>query len=392
MSGNKSFHLVLMAVFVLTLPLLSCIEETPRVVDSVPCDPAASAHTVRVLEYIAGFSGGDATAVISGQNCGHGSQIADPDDMMGYAAILGDLLADTGKLPGIIGVDYEHDRIFTPEQLSDCNAVLIDYWNAGGLVTINWAPHNPWLNDESDIAGNPGTWTDTRNQGNNMENVDLNDLVDPASAIYPVWRTKLDRIADALLELQMAGVVVLWRPLQEMNGFWFWWGTTTSPSNGEPYRAVYRDMYDYFTNVKGLHNLLWVYSPCNYANNPAPGIVGPNQCYPGDSFVDIVAGTVYNDNLTIADYRSYLAFDKPLGMAEYGADSGGSHALNGTFDNRRYAETLLSRYPGMAYWVSWHNWDNGNGTSTWQSLNANAHAAECMGSKSVITRDEIILP
>jgi hypothetical protein len=38
------------------------------------------------------------------------------------------------------------------------------------------------------------------------------------------WLEQLDLIAEGLLELKAAGVVVLWRPFQEMNGGWFWWG------------------------------------------------------------------------------------------------------------------------------------------------------------------------
>ena len=75
--------------------------------------------------------------------------------------------------------------------------------------------------------------------------------------------TKDGQYQNALKELQDAGVVVLWRPLPEMNGEWYWWGKTSHPSNAEPYVNIFRDMYDYFTNVKGLNNLIWVYSPAH---------------------------------------------------------------------------------------------------------------------------------
>jgi len=37
------------------------------------------------------------------------------------------------------------------------------------------------------------------------------------------WRLFLDRIAEGLDDLQRAGVTVLYRPLHEMNGDWFYW-------------------------------------------------------------------------------------------------------------------------------------------------------------------------
>jgi len=363
--------------------------DKPRKVDATPSDPDASVSTSAVLSFIAEHSTGKFSAVISGQNCGHGSQIADPANMMSYESIIGDLAAQTGKYPGMIGVDYEHDRIFTQEQLSACNAVLIDYWNKGGLVTVNWAPHNPWLNNESDIINNYGVWTDTRNKDDNMKNVNLGDLVDPSKPVYAVWRTKLDRIADALSELQSAGVVVLWRPLQEMNGDWFWWGIATTGGRGAQYRQIYADMFEYFTETKGLHNLLWVFSPCATGGYESSSIRFCDDFYPGDAYVDVVAGTCYNDDLFIADYDRYLRFGKPVGMAELGASVGSDIAKNGSFDNRRYASIIRSDYPAVAYWVSWHNWDNGDGTYTWMSLNKNKYAKECLGSGKIITRDEI---
>lgn len=186
-----------------------------------------SADAQKVYQYIAALSNDTAPGVIVGQNCGHGSQIADSaNTLMGFQSLVEDLHTDTGKYVGILGVDYEHDQIFTPAQLAQCNQVLINYWQAGRLITINWSPHNPWLNDESDIANHPGIWTDTRSKdaadNDNLAHVDLTKLVDPNDPIRAVWLRKLDRIAAALLELKNAGVVVLWRPMQEMNGDWFW--------------------------------------------------------------------------------------------------------------------------------------------------------------------------
>lgn len=186
-----------------------------------------SADAQKVYQYIAALSNDTAPGVIVGQNCGHGSQIADSaNTLMGFQSLVEDLHTDTGKYVGILGVDYEHDQIFTPAQLAQCNQVLINYWQAGRLITINWSPHNPWLNDESDIANHPGIWTDTRSKdaadNDNLAHVDLTKLVDPNDPIHAVWLRKLDRIAAALLELKNAGVVVLWRPMQEMNGDWFW--------------------------------------------------------------------------------------------------------------------------------------------------------------------------
>jgi hypothetical protein len=51
----------------------------------------------------------------------------------------------------MVGIDYEHDRLFSRQELSEANAVLIAHWKAGGLVTINWAPFNPWVTQDNGV-------------------------------------------------------------------------------------------------------------------------------------------------------------------------------------------------------------------------------------------------
>ena len=303
--------------------------------------------------------------------------------MMGYGALVSKLHDETGKWLGMVGIDYEHDKIFRPEQLSQGNAVLIDHWKKGGLVTINWSPQNPWLNDESNLSTNQGVWTNTRNQGDNLANVKMDDLVNPASAIYPVWMRKLDRVAAALAELRDAGVVVLWRPLQEMNGNWFWWGYATRPDDGAPYQRLWQAMFRYFSETKGLDNLLWVYSPADGGGKPA------DFDYPGDAFVDFVSPTYYGDSLKPAIYASCAAFGKPMGFAEFGITSRGANERDGTFDNRLYLDAIRDRFPNISYFVAWHDWDWGDGTIAHQSLVANKHAAELLADPTAITAPAI---
>jgi len=302
---------------------------------------------------------------------------------LGLGLLMASLETAYGDLPALLGVDYEHDAIFTPQQLTACNRVLKDFAARGGLITINWSPQSPWANDESDLVARPGTYKNTRSENQDMSKVHLSHLVDPQYPEFLVWRKKLDRVAAALKELQEAGIPVLWRPLQEMNGFWFWWGCSTQPGAADGYRAVWKDMFHYFSQEKGLDNLLWVYSPASYSGSVQMRSV--TWAYPGDDLVDIVAGTAYNDRLEVSDYSAYLTLGKPLGMAEYGADSWGPVGLSGTLDNRTYLQRLKTSYPRMAYWVAWHDWDWGNGTSAHQSLATNQNTGGLFADPRALT-------
>ncbi len=83
-----------------------------------------------------------------------------------------------------------------------------------------------------------------------------------------------------LKELQANGVPVLFRPLHEAEGKWFWWGA----KGPEPAKKLYKLVFDRLTRVHGLQNLLWVW------NSVA------SDWYPGPSYVDIVSADTYTQN------------------------------------------------------------------------------------------------
>jgi mannan endo-1,4-beta-mannosidase len=220
---------------------------TPSVCAQPPqtADRQATPQTVAEYQYLWSLTCGTASVdgAISGQNVGHGSQAADTSGLLGYSRLIGQLAQQTGHYVGMAGLDYEHDFIFTPAQLAQANQVLIGHAQRGGLVTINWSPQSPWLNDESDLVNNPGVWTNTRTDNGQLNGVNLPDILDPTTHAGQVWQRKLARVADALTQLRDAGVVVLWRPMQEMNGFWFWWGTTLQTNTASIYTQLWRNMF-----------------------------------------------------------------------------------------------------------------------------------------------------
>ena len=89
-------------------------------------------------------------------------------------------------------------------------------------------------------------------------------------------------VANHLLDLQCEGVSVVWRPLHEASGAWFWWGA----SGANAYKQLYKLLFDKLVNEYGLHNLIWVWTSCG---NDA-------DWYPGDEYVDIVGRDMYVTN------------------------------------------------------------------------------------------------
>ena len=355
--------------------------------DNTSCNPNATEETNAILRYIAALSEEPFSGAISGQSCGHVNNIYNPKDLMGFQQQAGKVFKDTGEWPAIIAVDYGHDRIYAPDELSAANKVLIDYWNSGGLVAVGFSPINPWRNDESDLSNQNSSWKDSYTiwlSEEEKREIDLNKLIDPNEDIHKVWRKKLDRIADALQELEDAGVTVLFKPMQEHNGNWFWWGIESHRKDPTPYINLYRDLYNYFTYTRGLNNILWLYSPDT--KEPSPMVKPVMWNYPGDDFIDIIAPTAYGDNCQINGYKSFVETGKPLGMAEYGPDY---TVDDQSFDNSSYIKKIEESYPGIAFWISWHDWSNGDGTYTYESIGRNQKAYQLMNDPRVITREKL---
>ncbi len=113
-------------------------------------------------------------------------------------------------------------------------------------------------------------------------------------------------MADLLKRFRDAGIPILWRPLHEADGAWFWWGAY----GAQACVKLYRLMYDRFVNLHKLNNLIWIW------NSVSP------DWYPGDDCVDIISRDVYakNDGALKAEFEDVkkLNPDKIVALAECG--------------------------------------------------------------------------
>lgn len=252
-------------------------------------DYKASAETAELYAYLKGV--GESSYVLYGhQNDTHhkgggtyeGSTVSDTKDL-------------TGSISGIVGIDT---LSFTGAELKaldgkkdsvdEAAALSIQAALEGGIITLSAHMPNFALVAEKgtdkdgvyDYSGySPGVTT-----GNVM------DKILPGGELNKVYNGYLDLIARYGLTLEAKGIPVLFRPLHENNGSWFWWGAAYCDE--EAYKNVYRYTVEYLRDVKGVHNFLYVYSP----NGPFKGIEDYESRYPGDNYVDVVAFDMYHDN------------------------------------------------------------------------------------------------
>jgi len=222
-----------------------------------PITPGASPQAQSLLSYFSDIYG---KKIISGQQEGWRGTNE-------FSFELNDIKNATGKLPELLALDFS--PYTAPNH--DTNHLLVKYakdWyeNRNGIVAFCWHWRAP--------VGEHAFYTkDTK--------FDLARGVIPGTPEYDGLERDLDTIAGELEGLRDAHVPVVWRPMHEVNGRWFWWGA----QGPEPYKKLWRMMYENFTVKHRLNNLLWVFSPGAETDLAA--------WYPGDQYVDLIGQDFY---------------------------------------------------------------------------------------------------
>lgn len=186
----------------------------------------------------------------------------------------------TGDYPALLGLDMMD---YTPSRTAfgtSSSAVekAIEFANKGGIVTFCWHWNAPTEYLNSTANSSDGWWGGFYTKSSKF------DIAKVMNGQDAKGKKLLDRdikeIAKQLKRLEKAGVPVIWRPLHEASGGWFWWGAKGS----DAYKKLWKYLYNELTNTYGCNNLIWVYNGQSA------------DWYPGDEYVDIVGEDIYPGN------------------------------------------------------------------------------------------------
>lgn len=219
----------------------------------------------------------------------------------------------TGKLPAIRGYDFM--GISGLARGYDQLGRAVDWARrTGGILTMCWHWNAP--DDMSDFAKLSSFYYKTTSY-DRKTGFDLLRAVQEGTPENDFIIYETDLVADALKMLEHQDIPVLWRPLHEANGDWFWWGNRGGTSQPEPqsvaaYKKLWYTIFDRFMNYHRLRNLIWVW------NGQAPFMaVSPNS-------YDIAGDDIYDEKPThrsqIERYRSLESYTsgKLLTLSECG--------------------------------------------------------------------------
>jgi len=201
-----------------------------------------------------------------------------------------DIKKNTGFDPAILGSDFmfitdknnnnQADNWFYQQEIKITNDVKAAY--AKGMInTFSWHLREP-NNEDSFYAAD---------MTSEQKTTAFKSIL-PGGANHEWYKKKLDKVASVVSNLKGANeelIPIIFRPFHEFDGSWFWWGANFCTA--DEYKTAYQFTVDYLKNTKGVHNILYAFSPDNSYTTETNYL----SRFPGDKYVDILAMDNYGD-------------------------------------------------------------------------------------------------
>lgn len=186
----------------------------------------------------------------------------------------------TGAYPAVHGWDLGNiDRKFNIDTVDfkKMRKWIKATYKRGGINTISW--HIP----------NMVTGTDS------WDKTPAVHAILPHGEKHQDFLKQLDLVASFLkaCKVRSTYIPIIFRPWHEHNGDWFWWGKGNAAE--EDYIALWRFTIDYLKNEKGIHHLIYAFSPDRSRMDLENAVGSYLYGYPGDEYVDILGLDNYWD-------------------------------------------------------------------------------------------------
>ncbi|MCI1634628.1 glycoside hydrolase family 26 protein [Bifidobacterium sp.] len=202
-----------------------------------------------------------------------------------------DVLQATGVYPAVFGFDFGGIEKygmpdFDEQYFSRQRDQIIYAFSRGAVITMSWHSVNP-------VTGG--------GYGNNCS-PDSVKAVLPGGFKLSDFNRWLDGVADfahSLVDADEQTIPVVFRPLHEHNGDWFWWCIGKRDGQVDTDEAQFIELWQYIVSYlrdkRGVHNFLYANSPDRSCFTIDDFDTGYFRGYPGDDFVDIFGLDDYID-------------------------------------------------------------------------------------------------
>lgn len=269
--------------------------------DGIPSNENAGKAAREVMNFISGCYG---KYIITGQYA------ADEDN-----SELDLIYRTTGKYPVIRFSNLTVPRGSYDDSYKDVEACA-DWYRNGGIPCVSW-----FWNAPSEKSSFRTSETDFR-LSDAITDIDIAMLSqEEIRGLYGEGKISagcyslildIDSMAGQLTSLKNKGVPVLWRPLPEGSGDWYWWGA----DGPEAYKWLWKLLYDRLSVYFELDNLIWIWNGQSEST-----LVDPSTY--DIAAVDIYRsgekdyGSSYYENF--AAVQKFAGSKKPIALAECGS-------------------------------------------------------------------------
>ena len=324
------------------------------------CNPNANKKTKKIYQYLRSIYG---KRTLSGQCTNYGTNTETDALYLGL-----------GKYPAVRTFDFIYDSMsFCKNNPSAKDVDLAIKWSKdGGLVVYDWHWYAPYKECEfyTDKTSFKLSNAVTSEKIALMDHSEIQKLYNSGKISIEALKIieDIDNISALMQKMEDENVTVMWRPLHEASGGWFWWGASGEKS----YKWLWTLMYERMTNYHKLDNLIWVWNGQD------------KDWYPGDKYCDIIAMDIYSN------------------AHDYGTSPGTLADMSGWANNRKLAAMsecatmpdpdLIIRDNAYWLWFAVWNWDfivvNGT-TELSEAYTSLEMMKKVYGSEAIITRDEL---
>ncbi len=324
------------------------------------CNPNANKKTKKIYRYLTEIYG---KRTLSGQCTDYGNNTETDALYLGL-----------GKYPAVRTFDFIYDSMsFCHNNPSAKDAELaIDWSREGGLVAFDWHWYAPYgkcefYTEKTDFMLSNAVTDKNLAQ---LDLVEIEKMYNEGEISVEAFKIveDIDNISSLMKGMEKENVTVMWRPLHEASGGWFWWGA----SGADSYKWLWKLMYERMTDYHKLNNLIWVWNGQD------------KDWYPGDEYCDIAAIDIYNN---AHDYGT-----SPATLEDITGWTGGRKLVTMSECATMPDSDLIVRDNAYWLWFAVWNWDyivvNGT-TELSEAYTSLDMMKKVYSSEVIITRDEL---
>lgn len=263
-----------------------------------------------------------------------------------YEPDRSDVKSVTGSYPAVYGWELGRLELDSAKNLDGVPfekmvGYIKEIYGKGGINTLSWHFNDPVTGETS--------WSKPKKSS-------VKEII-PGGSKHKAYVQYLDKLALFIGKLKGPkgeAIPIIFRPLHEHTGSWFWWGKDLCTP--DEYTSLWKFTVNYLRKTKNIHSLLIAYSAADYKNEAEY-----LERYPGDAYADVIGFDAYMDKdagYFLRDMHNRFSVLERISKSHKKLPALTETGYNKIPDANWWTKTLLpviTKYR-TAYVLTWRNW------------------------------------